>query len=213
MRLLIIGATGRLGSLATDLALAEGHEVVALVRDPNRLPPRPGLTVVAGDVSDPEVVDRAVKQAGAVISAIGPRSNTVDAELALEVGMRNLVAAMESHRVERLVALSGAGVDVPGDRKPLVDRMMSSIVRRFARHVVAAKQREYVVFSVSSVKWTALRPPLVRHGPSRGYRLDLQLAPGARISRADVARALVDQVSDERFIRAAPFVLPKRPGS
>lgn len=118
------------------------------------------------------------------------------------------VAAMDAYGVRRLVALSGAAVDVPGDRKPLVDRLASSVVRRLARHVVAAKQREYLALASSSLDWTALRPPLVGDGGTKGYRLDLRLQPGARVTRADVAQALVDQLTDRQFLGAAPFVLP-----
>ena len=144
----------------------------------------------------------------AVIAAVGPRANTVEDERSLEVGMRNVVAAMDDGGVRRLVALSGAGIDVPDDRKPWLDRVASRLVRRLARHVVGAKQREYDVFSAADIDWTALRPPLVADGPPQGYRLDPRLKPGARVRRADVAAALVDQLTDDRFLRAAPFVLP-----
>ena len=214
MRVLILGATGRLGGLAVERALSAGHDVVALVRRPDRLPDRPALTVLEGDIQAPDAVDAAVRGVDAVLAAIGPRTNTPDDMRALELGMGNIVAAMERHRIERLVALSGAGIHVPGDRKPFVDRIMSHLVRHFARHVVDAKQREFEVFAASSLAWTALRPPLVTDGPARGYRLDLLLRPGARVTRADVGQALVDQVSDPAFVRRAPFVLPpSRQGS
>lgn len=45
MKLLVIGETGRTGRLIVEQALARGHEVVALVRDPSALPSRPGLVV------------------------------------------------------------------------------------------------------------------------------------------------------------------------
>jgi len=106
--------------------------------------------------------------------------------------------------------MSGAAVDVPGDHKPFIDRAASKVVRRLARHVVGAKQREFDVFSASTLEWTALRPPLVADGPEKGYRLDLELTPGARVTRADVARALVDQLEDRTYVHAAPFVLPAR---
>ena len=77
-------------------------------------------------------------------------------ELVLEVGMRNVTAAMEAAGVDRLIALSGAAVDLPGDRKPLLDRLASVLVRPFARHVVSAKQREYEIFSAAGLDWTAL---------------------------------------------------------
>ncbi|MER3417885.1 MAG: hypothetical protein C4343_01955 [Chloroflexota bacterium] len=145
------------------------------------------------------------------MAALGPRSNTLEAERALEVGMRNLVAAMTDVGLSRLVALSGAAVDVPGDAKPAIDRVLSRFVRLVARHVVGAKQREFAVFAASDLAWTALRPPIVTDGEARGYQLSGRLRPFARVTRADVARALVDQLVDRSFIRAAPFVLPGGP--
>ncbi len=44
-------------------------------------------------------------------------------------------------------------------------------------------------------------------GPAQGYRLDLALKPGVRVRRDDIAAALVDQLTDDTFLRAAPFVL------
>jgi putative NADH-flavin reductase len=207
MRVLILGATGRLGSRAVDRALAAGHEVTAIVRDPGRIAPRPGLIVRAGDVTTADTFGEPL-DVDAVIAAVGPRSNTPDDERALEDGMRNLVQAMDDSGVRRLVALSGAGIDVPGDSKPLVDRLASRFVRRMARHVVGAKQREFEVFAASDLDWTALRPPLVTDGPAQGYRLDLTLKPAVRVRRDDIAAALVDQLTDDTFVRAAPFVLP-----
>ncbi|MBA2720951.1 MAG: NAD(P)H-binding protein [Chloroflexi bacterium] len=209
MRVLILGATGKIGRLVLERALADGHDVVALVREAAPLELRERLTVVNGSIADATVVRGALERSSAVIAALGPRSNTVEDELALEVGMRNLTAAMEAAGVDRLIALSGAAVAVPGDRKPFLDQLASVLVRRFARHVVGAKQREYEVFSATALDWTALRPPLVIDGPPKGYRLTSRLKFGARVSRTDVAHALVDQLVDTRFRRAAPFVLPK----
>jgi len=119
---------------------------------------------------------------------------------------------MADEGIARLVTLSGAGIRVPGDRKSWVDRVASRVAGRLARHVVGAKQREFGVFSRSSLIWTALRPALVTDGPARGYRLSLDLTPGARVTRADVADALVNQLEDRQFLRAAPFVLPRGRG-
>ena len=208
MRVLILGATGRVGSLALERALAADHAVVALVRNPGALKAEAGLTVLGGDIADASVVGGAMRSVDAVIAALGSRGNTPENERALEAGMRTVVATMNDAGVRRLVALSGAGIDVPGDRKPWLDRVASVVVRQMARHVVGAKQREYDVFSAADIDWTALRPPLVTDGAPQGYRLDLRLKPGVRVRRADVATALVDQLTDNRFHRAAPFVLP-----
>lgn len=208
MRVTILGATGRIGSLVLADVLAAGHDVTILTRGASRVPGGEPVTVVTGDIADAAAVRRAVDGSRAVVAALGPRANTPEAELALELGMRNLVTAMADAGVARLVALSGAAVEVPGDTKPVIDRVVSRFVRVAARHVVGAKQREYAVFAASDLAWTALRPPLVTDGDPRGYHLSERLRPGARVTRADVAAAMVDQLADEGFIRAAPFVLP-----
>ncbi len=55
MKLTIFGATGATGTSLTGQALAAGHEVTAVVRDPARLavPAQPGLRILSADVMDP----------------------------------------------------------------------------------------------------------------------------------------------------------------
>jgi nucleoside-diphosphate-sugar epimerase len=61
---------------------------------------------------------------------------------------------------------------------------------------------------VSTLAWTALRPALVTDGEPRGYRLSEHLRPGARVTRADVAQALVDSIRDDTFVRRARSSCP-----
>ena len=75
MKLAIFGATGATGTSLTGQALAAGHEVTAVVRDPARLavPAQPKLRILSADVMDPASIVPAVAGADAVISAVGPR--------------------------------------------------------------------------------------------------------------------------------------------
>ncbi len=212
MRLTILGGTGKIGRLVVEQALAAGHEVTVLARDPRRLAAvaqRSGMRVVEGDVSDPDALAKAVDGANAVISALGPTGNAPDQVAKLREGMRNLIAAMDRHGVRRVVNLSGAAVDVPGDRKPLFDRVASRIVRILARYVVEAKQAEFEQLASSSLDWVAVRPPLVNDGPRTGrYRAGIDiLRPGARISRADIADFMLAEAIEPTYIRQAPFIL------
>lgn len=207
MRIAILGATGRIGRHAVACAAGLGHEVVALSSS-SAGAGQDGVAWVEGDVRDREVVRELVAGVDAIVAALGPRSNTEAEAQALEVAMRNIVAAASEAGVRRIVTLSGAGISIPGDEKPMIDRIASAIVRRMARHVVAAKQREYEVLAASDLDWTALRPPLVADGPAQGYRLSARLEPGARVRREDVGHALVDVLGDASTIRTAPFVLP-----
>ena len=74
MKLTIFGATGGTGTCLTTQALAAGHSVTAVVRDPARLavPAHPRLEVVTADVLDPASICPAVDGADAVLTAVAP---------------------------------------------------------------------------------------------------------------------------------------------
>ncbi len=95
MQVTILGATGRIGSLAMTEALARGHDLVRLSRRQPMESSSERVATIIGDVADPDALGRAMTGSAAVIAALGPRTNTLEDELALELGMRNLVAATE----------------------------------------------------------------------------------------------------------------------
>ncbi|MEV5769582.1 NAD(P)H-binding protein, partial [Micromonospora sp. NPDC052213] len=72
MRLVVFGANGPTGRLATELAMARGHVVTAVTRRPESFPVRgENLLVVGADVLDAAAVDAAVAGQQAVISTLG----------------------------------------------------------------------------------------------------------------------------------------------
>ncbi|MBO0861942.1 MAG: NAD(P)H-binding protein [Chloracidobacterium sp.] len=72
MKLLVIGATGRIGTEIVNLALTRGHEVTAFVRSPQKITPAGSLVVVRGDPLRAETIAAALSGHDAVLSAIGP---------------------------------------------------------------------------------------------------------------------------------------------
>ena len=108
MRIVVFGARGKLGRLVVDEALDRGHEVTAVERDPAPFAAdRPGMTVVPGDVTDPDAVARAAAGHDAAVSTIGPRVGTDGSYLA-DVA-RSLLAGIASAGVPRLLVVGGAG--------------------------------------------------------------------------------------------------------
>lgn len=73
MNIALLGGTGRTGHPLTDLALAEGHALRVLARDPARVHRQdPRLTVATGDARDPEALARLLEGTEAVLSVLGP---------------------------------------------------------------------------------------------------------------------------------------------
>ena len=74
MEFLLLGATGTTGLQFIDLALAAGHEVVAMVRNREKLQERQGLHIVAGNVMSDDAVVAVAQGVDAIVSALGVRN-------------------------------------------------------------------------------------------------------------------------------------------
>lgn len=208
MRICVLGATGRTGREVVAQAQAAGHEVTALVRDPAKLAPGlRGVQVVPGDATDPQAVDRAVAGQEGVISALGPRGAREGG--LLERAVPAVVAAMQRHGARRYVAVSGAGMVVPGERRAPADRLAAVLMQVAARPLVEDKRAELQALQGSDLEWVLVRPPRLTEGPRTGdYRVGIGLALGARatISRADLADFLLRCLREETFVGQAPFI-------
>lgn len=124
MDVLVVGATGFLGSEICRLLVAEGHAVRGLVRetsDPERVSALRslGVATLVGDLKDPESVRPAVTGAEAVVStATATRTRREDEELedVDRDGQKQLVRIAAEAGVRRFVYISfsgGLGVDDP----------------------------------------------------------------------------------------------------
>src|SRR5919202_4838582 len=108
MKLTIVAATGGVGRQLLEQAVAAGHDVTAVARNPTKL--TRGVRTVTADLAavEPAVLEAAVAGADAVLSGLGPHSNA-DAGIAAP-GTRSILAAMQATGVRRIVAVSAAPV-------------------------------------------------------------------------------------------------------
>jgi putative NADH-flavin reductase len=207
MKLAVFGATGRTGRPLVEQALADGHEVRALVRDPSRLPvSEDRLTPVVGDVLDPARVEETVAGADAVLSVLG-QTKTGPKDVQTR-GTQNIVSAMEKHGLRRLVSLTGAGVRDPRDEPKLVDKAITFLLERLQPQVLADGVGHAEVIKASDLDWVIVRGPRLTEGPKRGeYRVGMiGKNSGTRISRADLADFMLHQVTDDTHLRRMPVV-------
>ena len=107
MRILVLGATGRLGRLIVSEAVRRGHEVRAQTRRPGAVEERAGVEAVIADPTDAVRMQDIVAGCGAVIFALGVdtrRPTTLFSD-----ATRALLPAMTAAGVLRLVAITGVG--------------------------------------------------------------------------------------------------------
>ena len=206
MRLTVFGATGRTGTRVLEHAIAEGHEVTVLVRNPHKLGEVPeSVTIVEGDMMERADVARAVDGADAVIMAAGP-TKASPTEM-LEVSARNIVDAMRDAGVKRLVWLTGAGVVDERDRPALSRSLIRGLMKLVAGKVLSASERAYAVVAGSGLEYTVVRPPMLADEPG-GVDLHGSYTPPKPIpvGRGDLARFLLDAAVKGEFVRESPLV-------
>lgn len=205
MKLTLFGASGAIGRLLLDGALAEGHEVRAIVRNPTAFTPTSKLDIVRAAPDDDAAIAEAIRGSDAVLSALG--TSTKRDAAAVTAFVARIVAAMDRERIARFVGISGAGVLAEGDNRTLAGRVMKLGAGLFYADMVAQKQDEYRVIAKSATDWTLVRPTALTDGAPRGkWRTSLASPPGPRISRADVATFMLQAVSEREWSRKAPFV-------
>ena len=210
MRTVIFGATGPTGRQLTAQALSAGHDVTAVTRRPDAIQPNTRLTVVTADVADPDAVARAVAGGDAVLSSLGgplsPKPITVYSQ-----GNANIVAAMHRHGVKRLVTVSSSVMD-PSWRPTgefFFNNVMDPLVnRRLGRTAHEDMRRMEALVRDSDLDWTIARPSgLFDHESVTRYQTRENVADGLFTARADLAAAMVAQLTGDRFVRRAMAVI------
>jgi nucleoside-diphosphate-sugar epimerase len=112
MRVLVTGATGKVGHAIAAALLARGDQVRALVRDPDRAAPNlpPGAEPVRGDATEPASLRPAVEGCELIFNAMGLPEQWVRDEGIFErvnaIGSRDLARAAREARVRRLIHTS-----------------------------------------------------------------------------------------------------------
>lgn len=209
MKLTIFGSTGGTGAQLVQQALAAGHDVTAVARNPARVELRHDhLRVLHGDVLDATSVEEAVRGQDAVVSCIGNTTRETPVTL-YSAGTGTILGAMRADSIRRFVCIS-ANPLVVGNGDVLLDRLvLKPIVRAIFRAPYADLARMEEEVRRSGLDWTIVRPPRLTDKPHTGrYRLayDRNLPRGRSIARADLADAMLRLLDDPKSSRTAVTV-------
>lgn len=175
MNIVIIGASGFIGSALRNEALARGHHVTALVGRPEKLAPQANLTAHAVDVMDVNALTARIKGADAVISAFSGHAQA-DVLGYYLAGIGNIITAAKEARVPRLLVVGGAASLEVAPGKLLFDS--PDFPPQYKATAQGALQALELLRKEPALNWTMLSPSAV-------------IAPG---QRTGVFRTSLDQL-------------------
>jgi len=203
MKIIIFGATGTVGQELVKQAIAQGHQVTAFVRNPEKMQHavNTNLMLYKGDVLNAKQVEDALKNQDTVLCVLGDgRTGTIRA-----AGTKTIIEAMENTGIKRLICQTTLGMGESYANLNFVWKhiMFGMLLKKaFADH----KLQEYYILN-SDLDYSIVRPSAFTDGEITnqfkiGFDGNLK-GLNLKISRADVANFMLQQVLAKEYLKKA----------
>jgi putative NADH-flavin reductase len=189
MQILLIGANGRVGSQILAEALSKNHTVTALLRNPSALTPQPSLTIVGGTPLKESDIILAIESSPAPIEVVitalnsprksgSPFSAAVGPPDFMEASYKNLLSAMKTHGIKKIVTLSAFGVGASNPNVFLPIRHILNKSNVAIGHRDHEKVEELLKTEGTAMEWTVVKPAMLSEGEQKEVKTYGELGTG-----------------------------------
>jgi putative NADH-flavin reductase len=210
MKLALIGASGFVGSAILKEALDRGHQVTAIVRNPEKITlQHPHLTVKKGDVLNQDELASLVKGHDAVVSAYNAGWSNPNLYHDFLQGVQSIQDSVKKSGVKRYLVVGGAGSLFIAPGLQLIDT--PQFPAEYKPGASAARDYLTILQKEEALDWTFLSPAIEMHHGTSGVRkgtyrtgLDNPVFDenGRSVSSVeDLALAIVDELENPQHIR------------
>ena len=196
MRILVFGASGKVGRLFVQKALDKGHRVRAFVRNPAKLdtPEGPNLEIFQGHSTDMHKVEEAVQGMELIVSCLG---NVKGVHIMAKSFDNILRAAGQEANPPRCLLITSIGC---AGTSWLVKQMLSLFIGRagFNDYELADERARHEM----TVPYMLVRPSGLKNDPEKGdyeVRLEQEGTFMKPIARGDLANFLIRCIEDTQY--------------
>ncbi|MBT2617620.1 MULTISPECIES: NAD(P)-dependent oxidoreductase [unclassified Bacillus (in: firmicutes)] len=202
MKIGIIGASGKAGSLILKEALTRGHEVTAIVRDEARVQIQ-GASVLEKDVFDMKAED--IKEFDVVVNAFGAAPGKE--HLHVDAG-KILIKAMKGAPQTKLIVVGGAGSLFVDEAKTIRVLDTPEFPKEYFATAFNQSKNLGDLQNATDIQWTFISPSAFfdpQGNRTGGYKLGkdnlLVNSKGeSYVSYADFALAVLDEIENPQHI-------------
>jgi uncharacterized protein len=203
MRILILGANGRVGTQLVKQALEQGNIVTAFVRDKSKMKieESANLKIFTGNAENKKDLTEAMYKQDAVLSALGGNGLNEDPKR-YALRMTNIIEAMKANGVKRIIAIANRGVLQFDENTVIKDK--SDFSPEY-KNVVEGHWQTYFTLLKSDLDWSVIAPSDIREGEAKkNYRTRKNYHPqnGEYISTGDVAFAMLEELKKNEFLKS-----------
>jgi len=210
MKVALIGASGFVGSAILKEALDRGHEVTAIVRNPENITlQHDHLNIIKADILDTDQVAKAVAGTDAVISAYNPGWSNPDIYEEFLKGSRSIQAGTKAAGVKRYIVIGGAGsLEVATGVQAVDTPDFPAAIKPGA---TAARDYQRIIKEETELDWTFFSPAFEMHQGTSGvrtgvYRTGLDTPVFNEDGRSilsveDLALVIIDELETPRHIK------------
>jgi len=145
----------------------------------------------------PETLKKYLEKKDVVISAIG--KNSLKKTTLYSQGSENLLNAMKKMGTTRVFFISASGLEVNPSHNFFIRLTTKYILQKLLKNMFADLKRMEKIVKESDRNWTIMRPPQLTNRPLTGhyrYAINSFLKGGLRISRADLAHFMIDNITN-----------------
>lgn len=209
MKVALIGASGFVGSAILNELLQRGHQVTAIVRNPEKIKPAQNVSVIKANVLNQSEVEDAVKGHEAVISAYNAGWTNPNLYNEFLKGAQAIQAGVKKSEIKRFIVVGGAGSLFIADGVQLLET--PQFPKEFRAGASAARDYLNILKNEKELDWTFLSPAIEMHHGTSGIRkgtyrtgLDNPVFDANNksvISVEDTAVAIVDELENSKHIR------------
>ena len=182
--------------------------VTAYARKPQKLSEltNDNLIIFQGELDDKNIIAKVINDTDVVISFLGPTGKVNDTSLSN--GMKNIIEAMRGANKNRIISISTGSVKDSCDRYDFSYNLFIKIIKLFFRKSYDEIIKISNIIRNSNFDWTLVRIGLLNNNAispiKTGYYGYGKIK--TQVSRASVAKFLLDQVTSKEFVKKSPAI-------
>lgn len=215
MRVLLLGATGRLGNEILETLLERNYRVNCLVRDSSKVKPNPNLSIFIGTPYKKEDLFKAIEGCDMVLSALNIcyKGRTPFSKLRTPKDFFSKVSnsivefSNENSKIKKVIVCSAWGVNETNKDIPWWFRFIIKISN--IKFVYIEHENQEQIISNSGLNFVFVRPSgLTNSKKNKKVIVSLHNTPKPKltISRKNVAAKMVDFITDDTYNYQKPVL-------